>query len=83
MFGGRVNPRIAVIGAGIAGLSVSAALAAHALVCIFEKSRGVGGRMSARRQPPWAFDHGTQFFTARNRAFREFLAPLQTAGIVR
>ena len=83
MFGGRVNPRIAVIGAGIAGLSVSAALAAHARVCIFEKSRGVGGRMSTRRQPPWAFDHGTQFFTARNRAFREFLAPLQTAGIVR
>lgn len=39
--------------------------------------------MSNRRQPPWQFDHGTQFFTARNADFRTFLAPLEAAGVVR
>jgi hypothetical protein len=29
------------------------------------------------------FDHGTQFFTARQAAFRDFLVPLEAAGIVR
>ena len=30
-------------------------------VKIFEKSRGVGGRMSTRKESPFIFDHGAQF----------------------
>ena len=42
--------RIAVIGAGIAGLSCATELqGAGVTVRIFEKSRGPGGRMSTRR----------------------------------
>jgi renalase len=72
----------AVIGAGLAGLVVSRKLARSHDVVLFEKSRGVGGRMATRRADPFQFDHGTQFFTAQTRAFRTFLEPLIEAGIV-
>jgi predicted NAD/FAD-dependent oxidoreductase len=74
--------RVAVVGAGMAGLTLARRLAAPAKVTVFEKSRGFGGRLATRRSPPYAFDHGAQFFTARSAAFREFLAPLIEAGVV-
>ncbi len=74
--------RIAVIGAGIAGLSLTKSLAPHAQVTVFEKARGVGGRMSARYAEPYAFDHGAQYFTARTPEFQRFLAPLIDQGTV-
>ena len=73
---------IAVIGAGLAGLVVSRELAHDHDVVVFEKSRGVGGRMATRRAGSFEFDHGTQFFTARSDAFRRYLEPLVDAGIV-
>lgn len=74
--------RIAVIGAGIAGLVVSRELAEIHDVHVFEKSRGVGGRMATRRAGQFEFDHGAQFFTARSAAFRSFLEPLLEAGVI-
>lgn len=70
------------MGAGLSGLTLAARLRAHADVTVFEKSRGYGGRLATRRSPPFAFDHGAQFFTARTAAFRAFLAPLIEAGVV-
>ena len=66
---------IAVIGAGISGLVAARRLheAGH-VVSVFDKSRGVGGRMATRRAGDWRFDHGAQFFTARGAAFRDFVA---------
>lgn len=61
---------IAIIGAGIAGITLARALAPLADVTIFEKSRGLGGRMANRRREGFAFDHGAQYFTARSPAFR-------------
>ena len=80
--GKKSKPRIAIIGAGISGLTLARALRKDAAITVFEKSRGVGGRMSTRRTEQFAFDHGTQFFTARSRAFRDFLAPFKEAGVV-
>ena len=40
--------KIAIIGAGLAGLTLARALPAHAEVTLFEKSRGIGGRMATR-----------------------------------
>lgn len=82
MLGGRVRPRIAIVGAGIAGLTVAGVLAPRAQITVFEKSRGVGGRMATRRAGPWQFDHGTQFFTARSSSFRSFLDPHIASGVV-
>lgn len=52
--------KIAVIGAGASGLT----FAEHwpNTVTVFEKSRGVGGRMSTRRKEALRFDHGLPYF---------------------
>ena len=73
---------IAVIGAGVSGLAVARMLTRSHDVVVFEKSRGVGGRMATRRAGPYQFDHGAQFFTARSQAFRTRLEPLIEAGVV-
>ncbi len=68
---------IAVIGAGMAGITCARTLAqaGHA-VHVFEKSRGLSGRMSTRRTPFGSFDHGAQYFTVRDA---RFLKALETA----
>ena len=75
--------RIAVVGAGIAGLACARVLgdAGHD-VRIFEKSRGVGGRMATRRTDHGTFDHGAQYFTARAPQFRRLVEGWLAAGIV-
>jgi predicted NAD/FAD-dependent oxidoreductase len=65
------KPRVAVIGAGLAGLACARALQSDGLrVRVFEKSRGPSGRMSTRRGDDWQCDHGAQYFTARDPDFR-------------
>lgn len=77
---------IAVVGAGLAGLSCAQALlqAGHA-VHVLDKSRGPSGRMSTRRaedeRGPWQCDHGAQYFTARDPQFRAEVARWQQAGV--
>ena len=71
---------IAVIGAGMAGLAAAQALdRAGRSVVVFDKGRGVGGRMSCRRA---LFDHGAQYFTARDDAFRAEVDAWEAAGVV-
>lgn len=77
-----MKKRIAIIGAGISGLTLAQHLKDHADVVVFEKARGVGGRMSTRYADPFYFDHGTQFFTARSKAFQRFIDPLITNGLI-
>ena len=74
-------PHIAIVGAGMAGLSCATALqAAGVRVTIFDKSRGPGGRMSTRRGDGWQCDHGAQYFTARDPDFRAEVGRWQQAG---
>jgi renalase len=77
-------PRIAIIGAGMAGVSCGQALQAVGLAStLFEKSRGPGGRLATRRNDAGvAFDHGAQYLTARGAAFEAQLDALQRAGAV-
>jgi renalase len=76
------HQRIAIIGAGIAGLTLAHQLQQRHTVTVFEKARGVGGRMSTRFAEPYYFDHGALFFTARHKKFKAFLAPLLEQGVV-
>lgn len=72
---------IAIIGAGIAGLTCARALQAHGnSVVIYEKSRGVSGRMSTRYNELGGFDHGAQYFTATTDKFKKQIAAWRTAG---
>lgn len=61
---------IAIIGAGIAGITLARDLSALADITLFEKSRGLGGRMANRRREGFSFDHGAQYFTARSPALK-------------
>ena len=67
--------RIAIVGAGLSGLSCAAQLSRGGReVQLFDKARGPGGRMSTRRVETAlgtvSFDHGAQYFTARGGSFR-------------
>ena len=67
--------RIAIIGAGIAGVACARTLAqAGHKVTVFEKSSGAGGRMSTRDTEFGGFDHGAQYFTVRDTRFEKALA---------
>jgi renalase len=79
--------KIAIIGAGIAGLACAQVLSARGLaVSVFDKGRGPGGRMSTRRASSETgelfFDHGAQYFTARDRAFVSEIERLMGIGAV-
>lgn len=53
------HPSVAVIGAGASGLMAARTLADAGLrVTVFDKSRGLGGRLATRRVGGFAFDHG-------------------------
>ena len=78
----KKSPRIAVIGAGISGLSCSKNLHDGAFeLSVYDKSRGPAGRMSTRRGDGWQCDHGAQYFTARDPGFRAEVARWQAAGV--
>ena len=63
---------VLIIGAGVAGLKAAGDLAAGGKrVLVLEKSRGFGGRAATRRWEGTRVDHGAQFFTARDPAFRQ------------
>lgn len=65
---------IAVIGAGIAGISCARTLVqAGQHVRVFDKSAGYGGRMATRNTPFGDFDHGAQYFTVRDARFARAL----------
>lgn len=79
----RAKPLIAVIGAGVAGQSAASVLSgAGALVTVFDKGRGAGGRLATRRDGNWQWDHGAQYFTARDPALKALLAGLAAKGVV-
>ena len=73
---------IAIIGAGIAGLTAARELSGAHRVTVFEKSRGFGGRVATRRSGPFQFDHGAQFITAQTEAFRSFIDQLHDVGVI-
>ena len=60
-----MSRRIAIIGAGIAGLAAAQQLKQPDFgMTLIEKSRGVGGRMATRRINDLQYDHGAQYFSA-------------------
>lgn len=78
-----MQPRIAIIGAGLAGLSAARALDSAGLaVQLFDKSRGSGGRLSSKRSSLGDLDMGAQYFTARDPDFHQAVRGWQEQGWV-
>lgn len=79
--GERAN--IAVVGGGVAGLAAARALIDRGRrVTVFDKGRGPGGRASTRRSDHGSFDHGAQYFTARDTNFARAVDAWRAAGVV-
>ena len=74
--------KIAIIGTGLAGLTLAKHLQPYAKVTLFEKARGVGGRLATRRAPLYEFDHGAQYFTVRDAGFQLLVDELIAAKVV-
>ena len=86
-------PRVAIVGAGIAGSTCAHALAAAGwAVRVVDKSRGPGGRLATRRLE-WVdpqgrarragFDHGAPGFAVRTPGLREAVDAAARAGVLR
>ncbi len=77
--------RVAVIGAGIAGLGAARKLSqAGAEVVVFEKSPGLGGRCATRRVGPYTFDSGATSIAPRGRALAPvMLVELDTTDLIK
>ena len=82
-----MKKKIAIIGTGLAGLVCADRLSPDFEISLFDKSRGMSGRLSTRRaqsgETVFAFDHGAQYFSARSVAFKNWLEPLEAKGHVR
>ena len=75
---------VVVVGAGICGLLAAKTLSASGYrVIVFDKGRGVGGRLATRRIDEAVFDHGAQYFTARDPGFRSIVQGWLENKIVR
>ena len=79
--------RIAIVGAGISGLSCADRLLRRShVVRLFDKGRGPGGRMSTRRVEVQgrtvSFDHGAQYFTVRDATFAQQVDEWEQEGAV-
>ena len=79
-----VSLRIAVIGAGIAGLACARELARlGASVTVFDEGKAPGGRAATLITPHGNFDHGAQYFTIVNSRFSSAVTQWTMQGLVR
>jgi renalase len=75
---------VAVIGAGIAGLTCAQKLhQAGKSVVLIDKSRGLGGRLATRRLAGTHADHGVCYLQAKGDRFQHWIDELVSIGILR
>lgn len=68
---------LAIIGAGVAGLAAARQLRERRpelRITIYEKSRGLGGRVATRRREGYRFDHGAQCIKGPSPEVRQLIA---------
>lgn len=75
--------RIAIVGAGFSGAYLSSKLTKNNLeVTLFEKSRGVGGRMSTRYTDEYQINIGCPELTPVGSTFKDFCQEKKAQGIL-
>ncbi|MBJ7417856.1 MAG: FAD-dependent oxidoreductase [Niveispirillum sp.] len=78
----RRRPPIAIIGAGVAGLTAARLLSQTMPVQLFEAAAVPGGRLATCQIEGHSFDHGAQFFTPRHPRFLAEVRRLQEQDLV-
>jgi renalase len=74
---------IAIIGAGIAGLTCAQQLQqAGKQIVLIDKSRGLGGRLATRRLASTHADHGVCYLKAKSDLFQQWIDALVSVGIL-
>jgi renalase len=75
---------IAIVGAGMTGIVCANELQAAGLkgIIIFEKSRGVGGRLTTRRMYDTCVDRGTCYISPKGAQFRDLFDRLIADNII-
>lgn len=77
------HARVAIVGAGVAGLACARELAAHgAQVAVFDASDTPGGRLATMVSEAGAYDHGTQYFTVHDERFGAAVRSWEAEGVV-
>lgn len=74
--------QIAIIGAGLSGLTLATQLSDIAHITVFEKHDHVSGRMATREHDGYVYDHGAQFFTVKHPALQGLIDDMVTQGAV-
>jgi predicted NAD/FAD-dependent oxidoreductase len=75
--------KIAVIGAGLAGLGCARRLVERDHhVTVFERADGPGGRVATMRTEIGGFDHGAQYLTTRDPVFAATVEAWSRQGVV-
>jgi predicted NAD/FAD-dependent oxidoreductase len=76
-------PRIAIVGAGLAGLACARTLAERGLRAqLVDKGRGPGGRTSSRRVDDLRFDHGAPKLDLAGPQLAHHVATWEHAGVL-
>ena len=68
--------KIAIIGAGLSGLTLARELNNLAEITVFEKNSQIGGRLRMLKLNDYYCDSASQYFTARKPVFKKFIKPM-------
>lgn len=83
MAGSGITAKIAVIGAGLAGLSAARRLQeAGESVVVFEEGRRPGGRLATRKHHGRQFDYGAQYLKPHSRRAAVLFSEWRKAGVI-
>lgn len=75
--------RVAVVGAGVAGLACARTLLDHGVeTVVFDKGRVPGGRLASHRTPGLEADVGAPYFTVRDERFERFVRSWVDDGVI-
>ena len=81
---GGTAPRVAIVGAGVAGLTCARALADRGWrVRVFERGSSIGGRLASLQTDSGSFDVGAQYLTVQSEPFADEVRRWAGADLVR
>lgn len=73
---------VAIIGAGLSGVTLANTLKNNFKIILFEKSYSSGGRIASRIVAPFSFDHGAQYFKAKSPPFNHLVNELLAKKVI-